>query len=242
VRRLLKSLRIPVSTVDLVLAEGKTVSLCHVLRENEKLSLYPVFELLDISPLQRVRSRPLRRTRFSVGPDLARLAIYLRLFGFDVIQGDRKVAEEPKRCASGGQRILLLSRGTKRQRPKAAAHALRITRSRPFHQFLEVVERLDLKRFLAPYTRCIYCNRRLPRQRRRGVSSLESEWHGAQPCCHTCEGIHLGNISKDLRKLWSVRCRRSRDPASVRGAYHRSYGERIRRVGLRRWHSGKVPP
>jgi uncharacterized protein len=222
VRRLIKLLRIPVSTVDLVLANGKSVSLSHVLRDNERISLYPVFELLDISPLQRVRSRPLRRTRFAVGPGLARLAMYLRFFGFDVVQADGKVAQEAKGRASRGQRILL-SRSRRLQSKDGGAHSLRITRSKPFHQFLEVVEQLDLTRSLAPYTRCIYCNRRLHRQERRGTSAVENKLQGSHSCCHACEGIHLGNISKDLRKLWSVRCRRPRDPASVRGAYHRSY-------------------
>jgi uncharacterized protein len=173
VRQLLGSIKIPVSIVDLVLANGRSVSPSHVLKDNERISLYPVFELLDISPVQRVRSRPLRQTRFAAGPGLAQLVIYLRLCGFDVIQVDRASAEALRGSLSGGRRILL-SKAARRQSQNDIAHFLRITKSNPFRQFLEVVERLDLKRSLAPYTRCIYCNRRLRQKERRGI---------CQSCC-----------------------------------------------------------
>ena len=195
VRQLLKSIGIPAPTVDLVLANGKSVSPSHVLRDNERISLYPVFELLDISPVQRVRTRPLRRTRFAVGPGLAQLAIYLRLFGFDVVQVDRRSAGASGGSFSGGGRILL-SNDSREQSQSDIAHVLRITKSKPFHQFLEVVEQLDLKRALAPYTRCIYCNRPLRRHERRGASHPERKLLGARLCCGICEGIHLRNGQK----------------------------------------------
>jgi uncharacterized protein len=185
VRQLLKSLKIPISSVDLVLANSRSVSPSHVLRDHERISLYPVFELLDISPVQRIRSRPLRRTRFAVGPGLAQLATYLRLFGFDVVQVDARSGEALKGSLSGRQRILL-RKDSREQSQREIAHVLRIKESEPFHQFLEAVEQLDLERSLAPYTRCISCNRPLRRKGRRETSPFVRKPGSARPRCRMC--------------------------------------------------------
>lgn len=190
VRQLIKLLRIPVSTVDLVLANGKSVGLSHVLRNEERISLYPVFELLDVGPFQRVRVRPLRRTRFAVGPGLMRVATYLRLFGFDVVQVDREGSMDLKKFVAREKRILLKTNDRK-QEHDGIARILHIQRSNPFHQFLEVVERLDLWRSLAPCTRCVYCNRSLYRQEKNRISVIKNELRGAFPCCHACQERHL---------------------------------------------------
>lgn len=143
VRRVLQCLRIPVSAVDLVLADGESVSLFHILRENERLSLFPVFELLDIGPIQRVRSRPLRQTRFAIGPDLIGLASYLRLFGFNIVPANGDAWNASKDRLSRGSRILLTRHDAKKSKP-GITHVLHITKPEPFHQFFEVVDHLDL--------------------------------------------------------------------------------------------------
>ena len=53
--------------------------------EGDRVSVFPIFEALDITPVLEVRERPLRRTRFVLDTHLGRLATYLRLLGFDAL-------------------------------------------------------------------------------------------------------------------------------------------------------------
>ena len=51
------------------------------------MSVYPVFESLDISSVSSVRPTPLRVLRFLLDVHVGRLAAYLRMAGFDALYG-----------------------------------------------------------------------------------------------------------------------------------------------------------
>ena len=78
---------VPLSRIDLVLVNGESVDFEHPLREGDRVSVYPVFETLEMERVSRLRKKPLRRTCFLAGGDMAELAKYLRLMGFDVLDG-----------------------------------------------------------------------------------------------------------------------------------------------------------
>ena len=177
IRKLLKTLKIPASSVDLALADGVSVSLSHSIRENQRISLFPVFELLDVGALQRVRSRTLRRTRFALYAGLAPLGAYLRLLGFDVVQFEAESEEALAECEEDNRILLTLDRGQARR--DMISRALCLGRPGPYNQLLEVLDRLDLWQSLSPWTRCIHCNQ--PVRRR---SEAANSWRGAS--CRRC--------------------------------------------------------
>src|SRR5512132_2433092 len=55
---------VPRSEVDLVLVNGRSVGFEHSVYDGDRISIYPVFESFDISPVLHVRERPLRSPRF----------------------------------------------------------------------------------------------------------------------------------------------------------------------------------
>ncbi len=63
VEDLLKAVGVPSSEVDLALCNSESVSLDHILQDGDRLSIYPIFELLDIQGSTRVRVSPLKRDR-----------------------------------------------------------------------------------------------------------------------------------------------------------------------------------
>ena len=65
------------------LANGQPVDFAYPVRDGDRVSVYPVFESLDISSVSRVRPAPLRGLRFLLDVHLGRLAAYLRMAGFD---------------------------------------------------------------------------------------------------------------------------------------------------------------
>ena len=61
VKHLVESLNIPHGEVDLILANGRSVDFSYIVQDGDQLSVYPVFESIDISPAGRLRPKPLRR-------------------------------------------------------------------------------------------------------------------------------------------------------------------------------------
>jgi hypothetical protein len=57
--------------------------------DGELVSVYPVFESLDIASVSRVRPAPLRALRFLLDVHLGRLAACLRMAGFDALYGSQ---------------------------------------------------------------------------------------------------------------------------------------------------------
>ena len=55
----IRSLGVPPEEVDLVLVNSESVSFDHIIAEGDKISIYPIFESLDISSVTRLRDKPL---------------------------------------------------------------------------------------------------------------------------------------------------------------------------------------
>src|ERR1044072_3127972 len=64
VKHLIESLGVPHTEVDLVLVNGRSADYTEVVQHSDYVSVYPVFEGLDIAPVSRVRAKPLRETKF----------------------------------------------------------------------------------------------------------------------------------------------------------------------------------
>ena len=63
----IESLGVPLSEVDLILVNGRSVSFRYRLKDGDRVSVYPIFEQIDISGLTRVRKQPLLKIRSSKG-------------------------------------------------------------------------------------------------------------------------------------------------------------------------------
>jgi len=168
VRDLIESLGVPHTEVDLILANGESVGFDYAVRDGDRISVYPVFEALDIGPLARVRPEPLRNPRFVVDVHLGRLAAYLRMMGFDALYRNDASDEELARTASEEERILLTrDRGLLKRSAVTRGYFVREIRPRP--QLAEVLERFELARLAAPFTRCLSCNAPLERAAKEAV-------------------------------------------------------------------------
>jgi sulfur carrier protein ThiS len=143
VEELLMSLEVPGDQVEIVLVNGESVDFSHTLKDGDFVSVYPVFETLDVKSLVRVRTGPLRRIRFMAGPDLRGLAHYLRLLEFDVLDSGAWTQEKIFRVAEEERRILLAVNPGLVQSP-ALTRAYFVRESRPRKQLIEVLKRFDL--------------------------------------------------------------------------------------------------
>src|SRR3981081_4081855 len=64
VKDAIESVGVPHTEVDLILVDGRSADFAHLLRGGERVAVYPMFESLDVSPVQRLRPKPLRDPRF----------------------------------------------------------------------------------------------------------------------------------------------------------------------------------
>lgn len=157
IKNLLESIGVPHSEIDLILVNGKSVDFNYQMKGGERVSVYPVFESLDISPQIRLRAKPLRYTRFVVDVNLGKLAVKLRLLGFDTLFRNDFEDDEIIETAHKEQRIIL-TRDKAMLTNNKVTHAYWIRNDDPKKQLTEVVERLQLKNSFKPFSRCSVCN------------------------------------------------------------------------------------
>ena len=157
VKDVIESLGVPHPEVDLILVNGESVDFGYLVRHGDRISVYPVFELVDISPLVRVRPQPLREPRFVLDVHLGRLATYLRMLGFDSLYRNNYDDEELAQISSEQHRILLTrDRGLLKRSIVTHGYCLRTTS--PKAQLAEVLHRFDLFGLITPFSRCLRCN------------------------------------------------------------------------------------
>lgn len=157
VKDAIEALGIPHTEVDLILRNGESVDFTALLQNGDEVSVFPVFEALDISPVLKVRPQPLRLIRFVVDVNLGRLATLLRLVGFDTLYrndyGDAELAD-----ISVNEHRILLSRDRALLKRRRLTHAYYLRNTDPSRQLREVLQRFDLRTSLKPFSRCLRCN------------------------------------------------------------------------------------
>ena len=157
VKDVIESLGVPHTEVDLVLGDGEPVDFSWRLRDDARVSVYPVFEALDVASVARVRPEPLREVRFVLDGHLGRLARHLRMLGFDARWRIDAPDEELARVSAAERRILL-TRDLGLLKRRIVTHGYWVRATDPRAQLEEVVRRLDLSRLVAPFRRCLRCN------------------------------------------------------------------------------------
>ncbi len=157
IKDMIEAIGVPHTEVDLILANGESVDFSYLVQDGDRVSVYPVFEAFDITPLLKVRPEPLRVVHFVADVHLGRLAAYLRMIGFDTLFPDDYRDEELARLSRDEHRILLTrDRGLLKR--SMVTHGYYVRSTNPRQQLVEVVRHFDLFRRIDPFKRCIRCN------------------------------------------------------------------------------------
>lgn len=157
VKDLIEALGVPHTEVDLILVNGDSVAFGYQLQPGDQISVYPVFERLDISKVTKLHPKPLRTIKFVLDGHLAKLARYLRMLGFDSLHQRNYVDSEIAEISVRDRRIVLTrDRGLLKHR--IITHGRYVRNIDPHMQLQEIVRWLDLARTMRPFSRCIRCN------------------------------------------------------------------------------------
>jgi uncharacterized protein with PIN domain len=156
-KHMIEALGVPHTEVELILVNGESADFDRLLRDGDRVAVYPKFEALDITPLLRVRERPLREIRFVADAHLGGLARMLRMAGFDTLYRN-DFADDELADISVREARILLTRDRELLKLRAITHGCYIHALKPPSQFGELVRRLDLAGSMAPFSRCLECN------------------------------------------------------------------------------------
>lgn len=157
VKDLAESCGVPHTEIDVILVNSEPVDFRHRVADGDRVSVFPMFEALDVSPLVRLRPSPLRESRFVLDVHLGRLARALRLLGFDAAWRNDATDDELAALSVDEKRILLTrDRGLLKRSKVTHGYFVRETDRR--HQIVEVLRRFDLFGQIAPFGRCLECN------------------------------------------------------------------------------------
>jgi len=217
VKDAIEAIGVPHTEVDLILVDGQSVGFDRVLRGGERVAVYPVFERLDIAPLQHLRPRPLREPRFVLDVRLGALARHLRMAGFDCLyRNDYRDGELITAALAEHRIILTRDRGLLKQR--LVTHGYYVRQTEPEEQLREVVHALQLLANLRPFTRCRECNAELREVPKADVlARLPEKVRGAYDRFQLCPGCGRiyweGTHYERLRRLLDLAAQADAGPA-----------------------------
>ncbi len=157
VKDAIEALGVPHTEVDLILVNGLSVDFGYPLQDGDRVSVYPTFENIDITPLVRLRPQPLREPRFVLDVHLGKLATYLRLLGFDCLYTNNAHDGDLARTSNQDNRTLL-TRDRGLLKHSVVSHGYFVRNIEPVAQTIEVVRRFDLFDAVQPFRRCLRCN------------------------------------------------------------------------------------
>ncbi|MCD4724670.1 MAG: Mut7-C ubiquitin/RNAse domain-containing protein [Bacteroidales bacterium] len=157
VRETIESLGIPLSEVDMILVNETSVDLEHKLKESDYISVFPVFESMDVSATTKVRKTALRTTLFVLDAHLGKLAKYLRMLGFDTLYRSDIDDNEIISVARKEKRIIL-TRDKPLLKSKEVSHGYFVRSIEKHEQLIEVIKKFDLYSQFKSFTRCMMCN------------------------------------------------------------------------------------
>lgn len=200
---------VPHVEVDLILVNGRSVGFDYLLKGGDNISVYPVFETLEISPICHLRSKPLREVKFILDTHLGKLAKYLRLIGFDSIYRNDFDDKEIIQLSLAEHRIIL-TRDIGILKVKSVTHGYFLRSQIPREQIQEVVRYFDLYRLVVPFSRCIKCNGKLEEVEKEKIvhllQPLTRKYFNQFYRCTGCqsifwEGSHLNRMKKLIREI-----------------------------------------
>jgi len=148
---------IPQKKVDLLLVNQKSKGFDYVLKNNDRISVYPVFELFDITDLTKVREKPLRNIKFVCDVHLGKLCKYLRMLGFDTLYSNQNKPNDIVKISNNDNRIVL-SKDYSYNKNKNITHFYWVRSSDSREQLKDLIRKMQLVKSINPFTRCIICN------------------------------------------------------------------------------------
>ncbi len=205
VKDMIEALGVPHTEIDLILINGKSVDFSYIIQDGDRVSVYPVFESLNIENATRLRKVPLRDTRFIAHVHLRDMVKYMRLLGLDVyydpLLSNRQLIEISRR-----QKRIILTRSKKLLKFREVTHGIFVRPGTVESQIKRIIDYLDLRESINPFSRCLGCNNlleKVPKEKIiHRIPPKTKDLYHEYTMCSTCDKIYWrGPHYIELKKI-----------------------------------------
>ncbi len=210
VKDVVESLGVPHTEVDMIMVNSVSVNFNYIVNDGDDISVYPVWESIDISGIQKLRPEPLRNPKFVLDVHLGKLARLMRLCGIDTIYSndyeDEKIIE-----ISLEEERAILTRDLGILKNKKVMRGYFVRNIKPEEQLREIISRFDLEKSIVPFGRCSICNSKIEPVAKNKVENRlpqkVKEYQTDFSICRTCDKIYWKGTHYDklLKIIFSSR-------------------------------------
>ena len=144
IKKIIEEFGVPPEAVDLILVNGKSVDFNYIIKDRDRVSVYPVFERLNIQNVTQLRRVPLRRIQFIADSHLDKLVNPMRILGFDIDFNGSYTTQDIIEKSIQEKRIILTTR-KELKRSKSVTHCILLRPDTTKKQIKYVMQYLDVK-------------------------------------------------------------------------------------------------
>lgn len=209
IKNVIAALGVPHTEIDLVLANGKSVDFNYILQDGDQVSVYPVFESFNITDVTLLRKIPLRRNKFIADINLKDIVKSMRVLGFDLyydpLLATREIIELSKR-----EHRIILTKNRELLKFKDVTHGIIIRPGTTTEQIRQIIDYLDIKDNIKPFSRCLRCNTLLKSVLKDKIldriPQKSKEFCDEYVQCQSCDkiywkGTHFINMKKVVKQI-----------------------------------------
>lgn len=193
IKDMIEALGVPHTEIDLLLVNRKSVDFNYILQDGDRISVYPVFESLNIEDVTRLRKIPLRKTMFIADVNLGDIVKYMRVLGFDVYS-DPSLSTTGIIEISGRENRIILTKSRNLLKFKEVTHAVFIRPGTTEEQVRKILDFLDIKDSIKPFSRCLCCNcllRAVPKEEIEDrIPPKSRDCYNEYSHCKSCDKIY----------------------------------------------------
>ena len=203
IKDVIESLGIPHPIIGSLRVNGKDVGFDYILGDNDAVEAAPLASPVNPFIPTLLRPQPLAKMAFVVDVNAGKLALLLRMLGFDTVYNNTLRDKMAAEIARSENRILL-TRDTALLKRKIVMHGYLLRAQDPKQQVAEVVHLYDLGPLIKPLSRCMPCNGLLvPIAKEEILDRLEPltrEYYDSFYICKTCARIYWPGSHHDKLK------------------------------------------
>ena len=157
VKDVIESLGIPHPIIGKLTVKGREIDFNYILQHRDIVEASPLTAPANPFIPTILRPETLDRISFVVDVNVGKLALFLRMLGFDTVYDigfrDGKLAD-----IAATEKRILLTRDTSLLKRKIVIHGYLLREQNPIAQLIEVIHLYDLGSMIKPLSRCIPCN------------------------------------------------------------------------------------
>lgn len=157
IKDMIEAIGIPHPEVNSIEVNGKAVDFTYIVTDGDRINVYPVTRVTEVTPIIRLQPLPLPDYRFVLDIHLGKLATSLRLLGFDTLYRNNYSDQELAQISADQARILL-TRDRGLMMRSLVTYGYYVRETNPERQVVEVLRRYDLFKSATPFHRCLRCN------------------------------------------------------------------------------------